>query len=71
MGVSEAGKVRDRLLKSISAASFHTTDLVSQIFPPLADLCIPLDSQVPCRKRKVHSVVQGESLRRIDQADVR
>jgi len=30
----------------------HTTDLVSQIFPPLADLCVPLDPRCHAERGK-------------------
>jgi hypothetical protein len=36
-------KGENRKLSKAYQSEFHTTDLVSQIFPPLADLCVPLD----------------------------
>jgi hypothetical protein len=35
-----------------SLSEFHTTDLVSQIFPPLADQCVPLDPRCHAERGK-------------------
>jgi hypothetical protein len=52
LGSARSRKGEKRLLFKAYQSEFHSTDLVSQIFPPLADLCVPLDPRCHAERGK-------------------